>query len=309
MNEFRTTQLTKKGPAITISGPNLKLLIKHKRDRIYPAVTLDGSHTLIFQSTKERTTPMEQEQVHDSTKQWNPKVQKQRKFVGVRQRPSGKWVAEIKNTTQKIRMWLGTFDSAEEAARAYDEAACLLRGSNARTNFLNHAPVSPALSMKIRNLLNQKKSLNKMINPKTTHKNPTTRTTTTTTTSTVSTSASRHQESKIFDDDAYKPDMSCFMTGIDQMGSSNFDHSTTFSTDFDSILLGDEQVGNFDHEVPKGNNLEDQMPEFEQMKVERQISASLYAVNGVNEYWENFQDCNDATFWDLPMLYQMFCPS
>ncbi|PHT40269.1 Ethylene-responsive transcription factor [Capsicum baccatum] len=252
---------------------------------------------------------MEQEQVHGSTKQWNPKVQKQRKFVGVRQRPSGKWVAEIKNTTQKIRMWLGTFDSAEEAARAYDEAACLLRGSNARTNFLNHAPVSPALSMKIRNLLNQKKSLNKMINPKSTHKNPTTRTTTTTTISTVSTSASRHQESKIFDDDAYKPDMSCFMTGIDQMGSSNFDHSTTFSTDFDSILLGDEQVGNFDHEVPKGNNLEDQMPEFEQMKVERQISASLYAVNGVNEYWESFQDCNDATFWDLPMLYQMFCPS
>ncbi|KAL0417415.1 UNVERIFIED_CONTAM: Ethylene-responsive transcription factor RAP2-11 [Sesamum radiatum] len=83
------------------------------------------------------------------------------KFVGVRQRPSGKWVAEIKNTTQKIRMWLGTFDTAEEAAQAYDEAACLLRGSNTRTNFLNNVPCNPALSLKIRNLLNQKRGLKK----------------------------------------------------------------------------------------------------------------------------------------------------
>ncbi|PKA53663.1 Ethylene-responsive transcription factor RAP2-11 [Apostasia shenzhenica] len=55
--------------------------------------------------------------------------------MGVRQSPSGRWVAEIKGTTQKIRLWLGTFDTAETAARAYDAAACLLRGSNTRTNF------------------------------------------------------------------------------------------------------------------------------------------------------------------------------
>ncbi|KAG6414633.1 hypothetical protein SASPL_122006 [Salvia splendens] len=85
------------------------------------------------------------------------------KFVGVRQRPSGKWVAEIKNTTQKIRMWLGTFDTPEEAALAYDEAACLLRGSNTRTNFMNTVPCNPALSLKIKNLLNQKRSQNKAI--------------------------------------------------------------------------------------------------------------------------------------------------
>ncbi|XP_071713108.1 ethylene-responsive transcription factor ERN1-like [Rutidosis leptorrhynchoides] len=58
-----------------------------------------------------------------------------KKFIGVRQRPSGRWVAEIKDTIQKVRVWLGTFDTAEEAARAYDEAACLLRGANTRTNF------------------------------------------------------------------------------------------------------------------------------------------------------------------------------
>ncbi|XP_047340328.1 ethylene-responsive transcription factor ERN1-like [Impatiens glandulifera] len=58
-----------------------------------------------------------------------------RKFVGVRQRPSGRWVAEIKDSSQRVRLWLGTFDTPEEAARAYDEAARALRGENARTNF------------------------------------------------------------------------------------------------------------------------------------------------------------------------------
>ncbi|XP_038889461.1 ethylene-responsive transcription factor ERN1-like [Benincasa hispida] len=82
-----------------------------------------------------------------------------KRFVGVRQRPSGRWVAEIKDTIQKIRVWLGTFDTAEEAARAYDEAACLLRGSNTRTNFWPCSPLSsssPALPSKITNLLIQR---------------------------------------------------------------------------------------------------------------------------------------------------------
>lgn len=77
-----------------------------------------------------------------------------KRFVGVRQRPSGRWVAEIKDTIQKIRVWLGTYDTAEEAARAYDEAACLLRGANTRTNFWPCSSSStPALPSKITNLL------------------------------------------------------------------------------------------------------------------------------------------------------------
>ncbi|CAN6171333.1 unnamed protein product [Urochloa humidicola] len=79
------------------------------------------------------------------------------KFVGVRQRPSGRWVAEIKDTTQKIRMWLGTFETAEEAARAYDEAACLLRGANTRTNFAAASPPDSPLAARIRGILNHKK--------------------------------------------------------------------------------------------------------------------------------------------------------
>eukprot|EP01018_Ginkgo_biloba_P021821 Gb_09495 [translate_table: standard] len=76
-----------------------------------------------------------------------------KRFVGVRQRPSGRWVAEIKDTTQKIRMWLGTFETAEEAARAYDEAACLLRGSNTRTNFVTNVSKNSPLASRINRLL------------------------------------------------------------------------------------------------------------------------------------------------------------
>lgn len=65
-----------------------------------------------------------------------------RRFVGVRQRPSGRWVAEIKDSSQRVRLWLGTYDTPEEAARAYDEAARALRGENARTNFAEVNPNS-----------------------------------------------------------------------------------------------------------------------------------------------------------------------
>ncbi|KAF9678022.1 hypothetical protein SADUNF_Sadunf08G0168600 [Salix dunnii] len=92
----------------------------------YDALNIHAGFALL----QRNTTPPQTGERRGRRKQAEPG-----RFLGVRRRPWGRYAAEIRDPTTKERHWLGTFDTAQEAALAYDRAALSMKGTQARTNF------------------------------------------------------------------------------------------------------------------------------------------------------------------------------